>query len=83
MELTCGLCGAPITGGYFRTGGLVYHFNGACQVSPEIDTQSANPRGWAKITQTKPLTEEDVRRIVRDEMADMWRSQTTGAKVNP
>ena len=64
----CGICGGPITAEGFMSAGTAYHFNGDCQVSSEPEP-----------IPPKTLTEEDVRRIVREEMAAMWRSQTTGA----
>ena len=58
LELTCGLCGTKIiSDGYFISGGIAYHFGGGCPVSPA-----------PKPKPSKPLTEEDVRRIVREEI---------------
>ena len=58
MELTCGLCGTKIVGAYFMSAGIAYHFKNDCQASPEPEPTPP----------PKTLTEEDVRRIVRDEI---------------
>ena len=63
--LTCGLCGTRIAGAYFMSAGIAYHFNQDCQVSAYTEFHK----------QPKTITEEDVRRIVREEMADTQKPQ--------
>ena len=72
----CDMCGKP-TERPLWLDGLPYH--SGCANGPGGPLRNETITATA---QAKPLTEEDVRRIVREEMAAMWRSQTTGAKVN-
>ena len=67
---TCGFCGMPVLVQPTWWGGVAYHFECAHGPGGPLPAQIS----------PKTLTEEDVRRIVREEMAAMWRSQTTGAK---
>ena len=62
----CAMCGKP-TERPIWLDGMAYH--------SEYAYGSGGP-----LPQPRPITEEDVRRIVRDEMLAMWRSQNTGAK---
>ena len=76
----CSLCGSPIKDvQFFWSAGLAYHFFD-CPKDLE-GTPESTP------TPPKPLTEEDVRRIVREEIADtirtgqLWRQQAERGKL--
>lgn len=58
----CGACGLPISAGVMWIGGAPYHY--ACTHGPALTIERIKIMPPAKI-----LTEEDVRRIVREELA--------------
>ena len=67
-ELNCGYCGRPVIGHAVYCGGLAYHTE--CTRGPGAQQYAPMP-AMPGCTPVTPLTAEDVRRIVREELAKL------------